>query len=240
MAEMFKIAFTGANLVPTILMTFVLVYWLIMLIGLVNLDSIDVDVDTGADVHVDADVDINVDAAADADISGDVSTDIDADADADIGAAGGGFFNSLLLFVNAAHVPFMIIISFFVFFLWLITMLINSLPITKGGFLVAILLLPIALASILLTKGVTAPLVKLFKDVNVDYDSGAEILGRPCTLLCNLEPDRLGQAEIYDSGKHLVINVKTKKISGMNKGENALVLEKDKEKNFFYVVDFNQ
>jgi len=90
-----------------------------------------------------------------------------------------------------------------------------------------------------LTKAITWPLIRFFRDVKVDIDSGAETVGRTCRLLGDLPPGRLGQAEITDAGKQLVVNVKTTE-EGMKKGDSALVLSKDKEKNFYMIVKFDE
>lgn len=56
MRELFEFAFSGINLIPTILMIFVVTYWLIVIIGVIDIDSLDFDLDT--DVDLDADVDV--------------------------------------------------------------------------------------------------------------------------------------------------------------------------------------
>lgn len=251
MLETLKIALTGVNVVPTFLLGLVLFYWLIMILGLVDLELFDIDADADVDldvdvgVDVDADVDVDVDVDADVDVDTDVDVDADADVDTDVdagaghGHGGGGFFRALFIFLNVAYMPFMLVFSILVFFIWLIAMMVNVLPFENGGTMAAILLIPNILVSMVLTKLVTWPLIRFFKDVKVDIDSGAETVGRTCRLLGDLPPDRLGQAEISDAGNHLVINVKTTE-EGMEKGDSALVLSKDKEKNYYMVVKFDE
>ena len=231
MLETIKIAVTGVNVVPTFLLGLILFYWLIMILGLVDLDIFDIDADADVDVDVDVDVDADIDVDVDADV------DAGSDADAGHGGSSGGLLRSLFIFMNVAYVPFMIVISIFIFFVWLIAMLVNILPFENGGVIAGILLIPNIFISMLLTKVATLPMIKLFKDVKNDIDRGAETVGRICKLLYDLEPGRLGQAEINDAEKHLVINVKTNE-EGMKKGMSALVLEKDKEKNFYMIVRF--
>lgn len=46
----------GANLIPTILLIFVLVYWITVIIGFADLDSFDIDLDIETDVNTDVSV----------------------------------------------------------------------------------------------------------------------------------------------------------------------------------------
>jgi hypothetical protein len=227
MLEILKIAVTGSNIIPTFFLGLILVYWLIMILGLVNLDTFNMDVDAGADVDVDVDVDAGVD------VDGDVDAGVD-------GAHSGGVLQGLLLFLNVDYVPFMIVMSIFIFFFWFFAILVNVLPIEPGGLVAGLLLVPCFLVSLFITKGITTPLVRLFKTIPDDYDSGAEVTGRICTILKDLSPGRLGQAELNDAGKHLVVNVKTTEEGGLKKGETALVMGKDKTKNFYNVVKFSE
>jgi hypothetical protein len=48
MSEIFKNAITGGNLIPTILLILVLLYWIVVIIGVLDLDFLDVDLDLDA------------------------------------------------------------------------------------------------------------------------------------------------------------------------------------------------
>lgn len=52
MSELLSFAFSGINIVPTILLIFTVAYWLIVIMGVVDLDSIDVDIDMDAEVEL--------------------------------------------------------------------------------------------------------------------------------------------------------------------------------------------
>lgn len=248
MLEVLKVAFTGVNIVPTFFLALVLFYWITMIMGLVDIKLFHMETD--ADVHADVDVDAGVEIGHDVHADVDTDVDVDMDADADIhadthadthtetGAHSGGLLRSMLIFMNVAHVPFMVVISVLILSVWTIAMAMNILPIKSGGVIAGLLLIPNILVSMVVTKGITFPLVKLFKEKSVDYDTGAEVVGRPCELLHTLQPGRLGQAEITDAGKHLVINVRVEGEEPIEKGEKALVLEKIKTKNVYKIVKF--
>jgi len=52
MKELLEFAFSGVNIIPTTLLIFVVVYWLIVVIGVVDVDSLDVDVETDMELDV--------------------------------------------------------------------------------------------------------------------------------------------------------------------------------------------
>lgn len=56
MSELLEFAFSGANLIPTVLLIFVIIYWGIVIVGVIDIDSIDIDLD----VDLDADVDVEI------------------------------------------------------------------------------------------------------------------------------------------------------------------------------------
>lgn len=53
MKELIDFAFSGANLIPTVLLIFTVAYWLIVIIGVIGVDALDVDVDLDVDMDVD-------------------------------------------------------------------------------------------------------------------------------------------------------------------------------------------
>lgn len=58
MLELLEFSITGVNVIPTVLLIFVLVYWLIVILGMIDVDTVDVDLDL--DVDVDADVEVEL------------------------------------------------------------------------------------------------------------------------------------------------------------------------------------
>ena len=129
MKELLEQAIIYYNLPLTILLGFVVLFWLLSLLGAVDLDTIDIDLDT--EVNADLDVDVNgSDGAAD------------------------GFFGSLLRFVNAQDVPVMVIVSLLTLCMWGIGILSNFyLNPNDSGLLALGFLFVNFILSILLVKG---------------------------------------------------------------------------------------
>ncbi|MBU1536751.1 YqiJ family protein [Myxococcota bacterium] len=212
MVETLKIAITGANILPTILFGLVLLYWLTMIVGVLDLDFLD--------FGVDADVDTSGDG-------GDVGTDP-------------GAFHSLLIFLNMDRVPFMIVMSVLIFAFWTLAMISNILPVQKGGLIIMVLFVPAFFVSALFAKVVTMPLKNFFGKVKADMDTGAETVGQLCTLLSDVEGPRLGQAEFTSVGKHVVINVRCAPGKKFAKGDQALVLSKEDDGIVYIIDSFNE
>ena len=62
MKELFNAAISSPNIIPTALLGLVLLYWLTVVIGALDFDALDFDVDTDIDTEVDAGVGAGVGA----------------------------------------------------------------------------------------------------------------------------------------------------------------------------------
>jgi hypothetical protein len=56
MTELLAFAFSGVNIIPTILLIFTVIYWIIVIVGVIDVDALDVDFEM--DVDLDADVEL--------------------------------------------------------------------------------------------------------------------------------------------------------------------------------------
>jgi hypothetical protein len=205
MIKVFVNSIDGFNIIPTIFISLVIIYWLSIIVGFFDIDLFDIDLD----MDVDGDIEIE-------------STEI-------------GMFHSFLAFLNVSELPFMLVISFIALFFWIFAMLIYLLPFEIEGALQGILLLPNFLISTIFAKFATSPLKPLFREM---YKEDNEKVEGICIILSNLSEGRLGQAEIKRNGAPFVINVKVYEEDFLKKGDEAIVLKKDNEKNYYYVKKF--
>ncbi|MGL5353153.1 MAG: hypothetical protein ACRDA5_07490 [Clostridium sp.] len=204
MAELIKNAITGVNIIPTVLLGIVLVYWIIVIIGAIDIDFLDFDLDLDGDID-------------------------------------GGPFYALLAFLNLDKFPVMFIISIACLNFWIIAMLVYYLPISRGGLLNGILLIPILIVSLLITRIITNPLKGIFNNLNVKDDRANEITSQLCKLNCDVKNGRLGQANIERDGASLLINVKSEyEEDEFVKDEEAYVKRKDSEKNIYYIIKIRE
>ncbi len=202
MSELLKNAFTGINIIPTVLLLLVFLYWISVIFGALGFDFLDFDLD---------------------------------------GGDSSGPFYALLSFLNLAELPFMLVFSILILNFWIIAMLMYYLPITPGGPVNTVLLLPAIVVSMFITKYVMLPLKGIFKDSSVQEERGVEVIEHQCILKCNLENGRLGQAEIKRDGASIVINVKSEfHEESFHKDEIAFVIRKDTDKNIYYIVKMEE
>lgn len=211
MLDLLKTAITGVNIVPTILLGFVILYWLTVIIGAIDIDLFDIDLDL----------------------------DLDLDMDLPDGEIITSPFYGFLTFLNVGDVPFMLVLSIFSLSLWTISMIISVLPIVSEGWLNTVLIIPNIILSIFVTKVVTTPLKSLFKGIMRDVESDIKIEGQICTLLSDVTYGRLGQAEIERLGSSILINVKVEdKEEAVSKGDRAIVVKKVADKGYYIIKKF--
>ncbi len=202
MLEMLKIAITGFNIIPTMLLGLILIYWITVIIGALDIDFFDIDL-------------------------GDVDSE-----------AVTGPIHGILVFLNIADLPFMVVLSVFSLVFWTISMMMHIVPFQLSVIISGILFIPYILISVIITKVITQPLKILFKDAYKPGIEKSEVEGNLCTLLCDLSSGKLGQAEVVRGITSIVINVKIGDCENIRKGEKALVIKKDKDKNFYIINKF--
>ena len=203
MLELFKSAIAGVNIIPTVLLGLIILYWLTVIIGAIDIDLFDFDLDIP---------------------EGEVITNP---------------FHGFLAFLNVGDIPFMLVLSIFSLCLWTISMIIGVFPIVSEGFVNAILIIPNIVVSLFITKAVTHPLKGLFKGIMKDVESDIKIEGQLCTLLCDVNYGRLGQAEIERLGSSILINVKVEdEEETLLKGDKAIVLKKVDDRSYYIIKKF--
>lgn len=208
MQELFQAAFSPPNIVFTTLLCLVLVYWLTVFMGLLDIGAVDIDIDIDADIDVDVDVDVD----------GDVSV---------------GGLSGLLLFFNFGRVPFMVVLSFLILSMWSISIVLNYYWGQGSLGFAALMVVPNLAASLLITKVVTSPLVPIFKKLD-GAEAPVDYIGQVCTLTLSAGPGDLGQAEVRYNGTNLLISVMGDK-EQMKKGEKGLIVQENKEKSYFII-----
>lgn len=216
MQELWNAALSAVNLPYTFLLGLVLLYWISVILGALDISALDFDVD--ADLDVDVDVDVDVDA--------DVDSDID---------AGGGWFATALNFFNFGKVPFMIIMTVVIVSSWAMAIMSNHYWGNYDWLFALAMIGPILFVGLLLAKLLTTPLVPLFDQINkasepIDY------VGQNCRLLLPADHEKFGQAEVTINGDSLLIRVKTAQPGlRLKTGDQAVVIGKTPDKEFYLV-----
>ena len=247
MDQLLDAALSAVNIPFTVLFVLVLLYWITVIIGLLDIDSLDVDVHADADFDFDADLDVDADIDVDADLHLDADTHVEvgnaeivgAHGDgslADVGGDHGGMLNSLLLFANLGYIPFMIVFSFMVLFLWTGAILLNFFFNPELGLGMAVLLfVPNFIVSFIVMKLITWPLKKLFYHMRREEREIESIVGRVCVLTMDASPERLSQATVARSGVPHLLNVRPVGDGTILRGSKAVVVSYIEDESVYLV-----
>ncbi|WP_143080242.1 hypothetical protein [Hymenobacter arizonensis] len=211
MTELLQAAVLPPNLLPTSLLVFVLLYWLTVVVGLLDMKTVDLDISDHGHPHFDS--------------------------DAPHEGMGTSWLNGALAFFNLGRIPLMIFLSFVFLPMWVGSILLNyytgntSLPLGLA------FSLPLFVGSLFVAKFLTLPFVKLFTAMEKDHDAGAVVIGKVCTVLLPATAEHLGQASVRIDGAPLMLNVRSTK-APLGKGETALVIDFDAARKCYLIEPF--
>lgn len=230
MWELFHLAVEAANLPYTILLGLVVLYWVLYLLGACGEDALDsLGLDLDGDVDVDADVDFDVDADVDADV----------DTDMHAGAAHGSALGAFLHFFHVGDVPIIMIFSTLALAMWFISIVTTHL-LGKASIVIGLMLfVPIAIAGLMVTKAVIMPLAPWLRGVLRQEGDKVKILGRRCIVTSLEATSKSGQADIHTEEAPISLNVRTREGVILKKGDEAVVFDRDKEKNVYLIAALN-
>ena len=219
MIEYINFLFESSNLIATVLFLFVVMYWLTVIIGALDLEFLDFDVDVHADVDVDAHIDIHADATID---------------------HGGSvlWFNHVLAFFNLGRVPFMVFLTFWFIPIWIITVSTNEF-LGFVSFIPGLLVfLVAAFLSLFIAKFATWPFVKVFAYMEKEDQSAERPIGRVGIALTTVEDGRIGQGEIKIDSNTVRILMRTSEGTELPRGEQFLVIEYKEEEKVYLVEPY--
>jgi hypothetical protein len=226
MKEIFEFAFSTPNLIPTCLLLFVALYWLVVLFGLLDIGHVDlhVDHDMHADVH--------------ADIHADVHADIDADAHGgEIHSDGPGGFMQSLIFFNVGKVPLLVLLSFFAVPLWFLTIIVNYYLKVESFGTSILLLFPEMIVCLFIAKFTSAPIAHLFEKIEESTGKATDFTGKTAIARFDMEENREGHIEIDENGRNIVLHARCDK-GRLAKGDRVLIIDYNKEDNYYLVEPF--
>ncbi len=207
MEDLLKAIVWGGNIVPTALLIFILIYWLIVVIGFIDIDSFDIDID------LDMEADVN-------------------------GAGSVGWLNHVLYFFNLGQVPLMLFLSFLAIPMWFLAIIATEYLVFNSVLLSYLLLIPNFVVSLFIAKIFTQPFVKLFTALENHEDDNTEVIGKICTVILNTTDEKMGQARVEGGGSVVLLNIKTRKGTTLNKGETGLVIDYVKEKSYYIIEPY--
>ena len=211
---------TSPQVLPfTLLLIPVGVYWLLALVGTVDLDFLDIDLDTGTDNNAE------VDGPGGPGEHG----------PSDHGAFMSGFHGALRA-VNATDVPIMIVLSILIVMTWgcagIGNLLFNEAGSNFRGTMIGA---GAFVAGLVLTRLVTEPLRPMFRAMKGDTKN-RPVVGRSGKVRTAELTDRSGQVEIEEKGEVLLLNARLRDgAEPLARGAEVIVYGYDQETGIYYV-----
>ena len=219
MSELLDAAVSPANLIISVLFVFIIIYWLTVIVGLLDMDFLDVDLD----VDVDADVDVDVDT------------------DVSHGNMSVAWLNSILAFFGLGQIPFMIFMTFLIVPAWAFSIIVNDYLGISSFTIGLVVLLAVLFVSLFIAKFLTIPFIKIFGRMSKEVGEQKEVLvGKVCEVMIAANKNKVGQAKIVTDGAPHIINVNAVHDETLNKGETALIIEYQEHKNIYLIEPYNQ
>jgi len=213
------------NAITTVLMAVLMLYWIfVFLLGL-GFDDLDLGFDF--DVDVDAAPEIG---DADADLA-DGETDANGDQVSDKSP-----MMKFLNFVNVGKVPFMLILTTFKFFTWIGSLaLTRVVDVSSWNAWSLLILIPLAIVAIFVTKIITNPMAKFFKEIGYKGEEEIDFLGRSGKMLSNIREDKIGTAEFVVDKNPIRLNVKSANGEEIKYGDYVVIEDESNDKKIFLV-----
>ncbi len=232
MKEVIDIAFSSVNMVLTILMILLILYWLFTMISGIDFDlDVDVDIDTDLDLDMDADSTIE---AGNLDFEDIANTEVNKEDVIGKRRKPLKWWQIFLIYFNFIGLPFMFTFTSWIFIWWLCTIITTTLTNsydTNFGF---IFFLGAIIPSLLITKVFTTPFKSFFKNLNKDGDEPIDLIGRKGIIQSTVSKDKMGAAEVVIDGNPMSIYVKSLNGEQINYHQEILIIKQSEDKNYYY------
>ncbi len=211
MQKLIDISFAPANFILTLLALLVFLYWIIVIF-------------TGFDLDIDG-----PDAP---DTEGDLAS-------ADVGNVNvQSGWQSFLQFFYIGELPIMFIISIVVILMWLINVNVTYIFGISNNVLGFVVYLPGFIASMLATKVIAKPFVKLYAFFNHKGEPPIDFIGKIGRVTSPLAKDRMGQIEVKIETDYLLVYAKPMDEEPIARDEFVMILEKSLDEKFYLVQKY--
>lgn len=209
--ELFAIAVQGFNLPITVLLIIMLMYWVSVILGALDIDllSFDLDIDT--------------------------ESSMDMDANGDFEAQSGGAYQGLMLYFNIGTVPVTIWLSVVILVCWSLSMVeaytINP---TVAPLLSIGLAIPNLILGMYAAKFVCQPLKKVFSAMEGKAITNKSLIGKRALVTSSTINQTFGQIELKTDGAPITMNARACNEMDIPKG-STVVITKEIEPGVFQV-----
>ena len=234
MTEFLQIAFSLPTVIFSVLLVVSFCYWLVVIMGFLDIDLFDIDVDVDIDGVLDAGLDGAAEGAFDSATEGALEA-----------AAEGGtsFLTSILSLLSVGRVPITILASFVTLFGWVLSFsgynaLTNILDVSVGPLLATGLFFGAFFLATALAGIAVRPLRGAFETVT---RRGAEtLIGEVCIITTGSVTETFGQATLADGGAGLNLTVRAdRNDSGLKRGDRVLIIGFDAATSTYQVEPYD-
>ena len=216
------------NLPVTLLMIGVLLYWMMVIVGVVGMDAIDLDFDMDADVGIDADVGVDggVDTAPATSFGGGSST-----------TGNDGIFRQVFDFFYLGEIPIVIVATFFMLAFWFATIATNHWYNFDQSLLISLAwLIPNVIVSLVFTRTSMIPFIYIFKKPPPENKTREEMFGLTGRVITSEVTEKFGQLEVKpDNEPEMILNVRTQPGERLGKGDTAKIVSYNHDNGTFLV-----
>ncbi len=212
MVELIQLSFSPINVLFTLLLVIVVMYWLTVILGVLETDLFDIDL---PDM--------------------DMETDMDAGVDADLGS---GAAWGILHWFHVGEMPVTVLLSIFILSLWAIAILGNYYLNPDMRILPAlgVFICNIAISS-LVVKCVALPLRPLYALFYRDLNAPKKVIGsQGHVITTHVTSDEMGQVEVNTKGAPIRLNVRSKNDHTFHEHDQVVIVGKDKKSNIYFIV----
>ncbi|VGO11622.1 hypothetical protein PDESU_00167 [Pontiella desulfatans] len=198
--ELIQIALAGINLPITLLFAVMLLYWVSVIIGALDIDILQLDFDIEPDA------------------------DLDLEADGDVDVQSGGALNGMMLYFNIGAVPVTVWLSFLIFTCWILSIL-ETYYLNPGRHFVfgLIFVIPNLIAGMYTAKFATAPLKKVFEAMAPKNTTRKSLIGQRAVVVSSTVSSSFGQIGIKTDGAPLTLNARTEGDTEIAKGQTVVI-----------------
>lgn len=207
--------FNPVNLPATALLILVLLYWSLVIFGMLDLGVFDFDWNIEPSVPTDGVPDI-----------------------AGASAGLGGGFKAVLGFFYLGRVPTTILVSVFALVFWAFTVYTN-LYFNPSALLVRGMMLwvPLMLGSLVLTKAFFWPFLRFFDEMATNHgELENTLVGKMATVTTSEVTETFGQITIEQQGPPIVLNARAAAMDRFARGEVVKILSHDSQSNTYLIA----
>ncbi len=241
MKELVDIAFSQVNIVLTVLMILLILYWLFTMISGIDFDldvDVDIDVDVDADLDLDMDTDSNIEGG-NLDFEDIANTEVNKEDVIGKRRKPLKWWQILLIYFNFVGLPFMFTFTCWIFIWWLCTTITTSLTHSYNSDIGFVFFLAAIIPSLLITKIFTTPFKSFFKNLNKDGDAPIDLIGRKGVIQSTISEDKMGSAEVVVEGNPMSIYVKSLNGEEINYHQEILIIKQSGDKNYYYAQSYD-